>query len=148
MPTKPVGRVIRDLKRRYDRKPRGWRFLTGVAKGHYDTFILHDGTLWQIKTEPLSPFHHVGFGGVVARSIDEEIAEEMQKGAPVLFRLVSPQDRHRVIVVHGIERYSSESISGLKALLSPRQLKLDLRLRKELDKLMRRKYGYRMEMYG
>lgn len=147
MPVKPVGRVIKDLKRRYDKKPEDWRFLTGVVKGQYDTYILHDETLWQIKTMPLSPHQHVGFGGVVARNIDEEIASRMRKGTPLLFQLISPQERDRVIVVKGIERYSAKSVGNIKSLLTPRQAKLDLKLRKELDELMRKRYGYRLDMY-
>lgn len=147
MPTKPVGKVIKDLKRRYDKKPKGWRLLTGIVGGRYDTFIFHDGTLWQIKTEPLSPYHHVGFGGVVAKNLDEEIAKSMQRGKPVLFQIVSPQEKEKVIVVRGIERYSSKSIDDLKTLLSPRQLNLDKKLRKDLDELMRKKYGYRTSIY-
>lgn len=147
MPAKPVGRVIKDLKRRYDKKPEDWRFLTGVVKGQYDTYVLHDKTLWQIKTEPLSPHRHVGFGGIVARNIDEEIANRMQKGTPLLFQLISPQERDKAIVVRGIERYSPKSVGSIKSLLSPKQAKLDLKLRKELDELMRKRYGYRLDMY-
>ncbi|MFQ6084957.1 MAG: hypothetical protein ACE5OY_01635 [Candidatus Bathyarchaeia archaeon] len=143
MAIKGVGRIVRELKRRYDRKPKGWRFLTGISEGRYDMFISHDGRLWQIKTEPLSPYHHIGFGGIIARDIDEEIVRKMRSGTPAFFEMISPQSKDKAIIVRGIERYSSKSVGDLKSLLSPQQRKLDIRLRKQLDEIVQKKYGYR-----
>jgi hypothetical protein len=137
---RPVGEIIEEVKRTYDRKPYDWRVLTGRdQKGYTDIFLSQSSTLWQIKTEAINPYELVGFGTRVGK-IDEEIRRKtMEIGAQMLFEILSPQKKG-IIITKGLQTVSSESTKGLKGALSQKQAKLDMELRRELEDLLHKRY--------
>jgi len=147
MPVKPIGDLLMEMKRRYDRDPRGWRVLTGRSDhGLFDTFVLHRDRLWQLKTEPVNPFEAVGVG-VSVRRVDEALYNKiMEQGRPFFFHIAAPRKRG-VIVAQGIQRYSDSSVSRLRSVLSDRQEQLDRELQAAVMSISRRLFPDRHAMY-
>jgi hypothetical protein len=130
---------MEEMRKKYQRNKRGWRMLAGAdSRGYSDMFFYGPKAgLWQIKGELKSPYELVGTGAkIVARRVDDEIRELMEQGRPLPFGLLSPHPEHkdRVIIATGVGRYS-ESIDQLKQLLSREGRKVDLELRRKLDRL-------------
>jgi len=136
-----------EMKRRYDRDPRGWRVLTGrSSRGLFDTFILHRDRLWQLKTEPVNPFEAIGVGSPVRR-VDEALYNKiMEKGRPFFFHIAAPRKRG-LVVAQGIQRYSDSSASRLRSVLSDRQEQLDRELEAAVTSISRRLFPERHAMY-
>lgn len=148
MPVKPIGDLLLEMKKRYDKDSKGWRVLSGRADhGLYDTFILHRNRLWQMKTEPVNPFEALGVG-ISHRRVDEKIHNRiMQEGEPFLFQIAAPQ-RKGVIIAQGIQRYSDDSTSRLRTVLSDRQTQLDLELERAVQSMSLKRFPERHAMYG
>ena len=140
MVKRPVGEIIEEIKKTYDKKPYDWRVLTGRdQKGYTDIFLSQSSTLWQIKTEAINPYELVGFGTRVGR-IDEEIRRKtMETGTKALFEILSPQ-KEGIIITRGLQTVSNESTKGLKGALSEKQVRLDAELRRELEDLLHKRY--------
>ncbi len=148
MPVKAIGDLLMEMKKRYDREPEGWRVLSGRADhGFFDTFILHRDRLWQMKTEPVNPLEAIGVG-VTHRRVDEGIYNRiMQEGNPLLFQIIAPQQKG-VIAAKGIQRYSDESTSKLRWVLSDKQEQLDKELEETVRRISRKRFPERHDMYG
>lgn len=144
MSTKSLAEIMEEMRRKYQRSRKDrqeWRMLAGTdSKGYGDLFFYGPKAgLWQIKGELKSPHELVGAGArVAARHVDDEIRELMERGRPIPFGLLSPHPKHkgRVIIASGIGRYS-ESTERLKELLPEKERRVDLELRKKLDRLRR-----------
>jgi hypothetical protein len=137
-----------EMKKRYDKEKVGWRVLSGRAdQGLYDTFVLHRDRLWQMKTEPVNPFEAIGVG-VTHRRVDEGLHNKiMQEGKPFLFQIAAPQ-RKGVILAQGIQRYSDDSASRLRTVLSDRQEELDRELATAVRSMSLKRFPERHDMYG
>ena len=148
MPVKPIGDLLLEMKKRYDKEPKDWRVLSGQAEhGFFDTFILHRDRLWQMKTEPVNPFEAIGVG-VAHRHVDEGIHNQiMQTGEPFLFQIAAPQ-RKGVIVASGVQRFSNDSASKLRTVLSDRQQELDRELEAAVHSISLKRFPERHAMYG
>lgn len=143
MPVKSLAEIMEEMRRKYQRSKerQGWRMLAGTdSRGYSDLFFYGPKAgLWQIKGELKSPYELVGTGAkVVARRVDNEIREFMEKGQPVPFGFLSlhPEHKDRVIIATGVGRYS-ESTEQLKEMLPGRESRIDLELRHKLDRLRR-----------
>jgi len=148
MPVKPIGELLLEMKKRYDRDPKGWRVLSGQTDhGLFDTFVLHHDRLWQMKTEPVNPFEAIGVG-VSHRRVDEGTHNQiMQAGEPFLFQIAAPQ-REGVIVAGGVQRFSNDSASELRMVLSDRQQQLDHELEAAVRSISRKRFPERHAMFG
>lgn len=148
MPVKAIGDLLLEMKKRYEKEPRGWRVLSGRAdQGFFDTFVLHRDRLWQMKTEPVNPFEAIGVG-VTHRHVDEGLYNRvMQEGKPLIFQIIAPQ-RKGVIAAQGIQRYSDESTSKLRWVLSDKQEQLDRELDETMRQISRKRFPERHAMYG
>ena len=141
---RPVAEIMEEMRRAYkrDRRKREWRVLEGMdSRGHHDLFFYSPSSgLWQIKAELKSPHEFLGVGTkLVRRKVDERVKEVVEEGRPVPFGLMSihPERRDRLIIAAGVGKHS-ESTDRLKELLSSRQRDLDVKLRRELERLCRR----------
>jgi hypothetical protein len=145
---KPIGDLLLEMKKRYDKESLGWRVLSGAAdRGLYDTFILHQDRLWQLKTEPVNPFEVIGVG-TTHRRVDEGLHNRiMQEGKPFLFQIAAPQEKG-VVFAQGIQRYSDDSASRLRMVMSDRQEVLDRELETRVRSMSLRRYPERHGMYG
>ncbi len=145
---KPIGDVLMEMKKRYDKESHGWRVLSGATdQGLYDTFILHRDRLWQMKTEPVNPFEVIGVG-TTHRRVDEKLHNRiMQEGKPFLFQIAAPQ-RKGVVIAQGIQRYSDDSASKLRTVMSDRQEALDRELETSVRSMSLKRFPERHAMYG
>ncbi len=145
---KPVGDLLLEMKKRYDKESAGWRVLSGAADhGLYDTFVLHRVRLWQMKTAPVNPFEVIGVG-TTHRRVDEGLHNRiMQEGKPFLFQIAAPQ-RKGIVVAQGIQRYSDESAVRLRSVMSDRQERLDRELETAVRSLSLKRFPERHAMYG
>jgi hypothetical protein len=144
----PIGDVLMQMKRRFDKDRQGWRVLSGGADhGLYDTFILHRDRLWQMKTEPVNPFEVIGVG-TTHRRVDEALHNRiMQEGKPFLFQIAAPQQKG-LVVAQGIQRYSDDSASRLRTVMSDRQEALDRELESCVRSMSLKRFPERHAMYG
>ena len=137
---KSVEEIIRDIKTRYDKEPKGWRVLKGKDnRGHQDTYILQGSKhLWQLKTELKTPYRPIGVGARLGWDVDSEIKRVMDIGRDFPFGEVYPQKDDFSIIALGLGKYSTEGTSHLKGILSSKQERLDAKLKASLDKLLYR----------
>ncbi|MFX1541002.1 MAG: hypothetical protein ACFFBX_09510 [Promethearchaeota archaeon] len=148
MSVKPIGDLLMEMKKRYDKDQQGWRVLSGRAdRGLYDTFILHRDRLWQMKTEPVNPFEVIGVGSV-HRRVDESLHNRiMQEGKPFFFQIAAPQ-RKGVVLAQGIQRYSDDSTNRLRMVMSDRQETLDRELQTAVRSMSLKRFPERHALYG
>jgi len=169
----PAEEIKKQILKRYDSNPSGWRVLVGRDKrGHYDLVVSHDSDMWLIKEEQINPLHSVGFG---VRSKIESL-EAVEKLSPVTYGLrpLSKSQMTRIASALQSEMSLSEVLSKfLKTdpvasseitspgilqgpvihspkgigLISERQAELDRELRNELEKLLMRKYPQTIATY-
>ena len=148
MPVQPIGDVLMEMKKRFDKDSQGWRVLSGAADhGLYDTFVLHRDRLWQMKTEPVNPFEMIGVG-TTHRRVDEGLHNQiMQEGKPFLFQIAAPQ-RKGLVMAEGIQRYSDSSASQLRTVMSDRQEALDRELESCVRSMSLKRFPERHAMFG
>lgn len=169
----PAEDVKKEILKRYDSNPSGWRVLVGRdRRGHFDLVISHDSDMWLIKEEQINPFRSVGFG-VRDKVVSFETIERI---SPYTFGLRPLSERQMVKVASALR--SNESPSKLLArvlrtepvasteitspgvlqgpvihsargieLISERQAELDRELRLELERLLTRKYPQTIAPY-
>lgn len=134
---KDIRGLMREMKERYDRSEskETWRVLQGMGGNRYDTFVLGDGVLWQIKAEEVAPNEMLAVGTKITR-FDEEVEKIMGVGSPVPFGTITPQGGGLSIIMAGIQMFSSDSASQLvKNYLSSKQEALESKLRQQIESL-------------
>jgi len=169
----PAEDIKKEILKRYDSNPSGWRVFVGRdRRGHFDLVISHDSDTWLIKEEQINPFRSVGFGvrdKVVGFETVERISpytfglrplseRQMMKVALALRSNESPSKfLARVLrtepvasteitspgVLQGPVIHSARGIE----LISERQAELDRELRLELERLLTRKYPQTIAPY-
>lgn len=162
--------LMREIKKRYDRKPKGWRVLLARGpRGHYDLFVSQGPETWQIKMERISPHRSVGYGvklgrtkEIVGRGVPHYGLRPLSKRQLIeIMKSVEEGSSHKVFeeilktkpvpsnqignagVVTGPMMYSPKPLG----FISENQRKLDLELSKSLDRLLYKKYPDRMRLY-
>lgn len=139
MQIKSVEEIIADIKVAYDQDPTGWKMLRGRdRKGHYDTYVMNQKSLWQLKTEFKNPHQPAGIGSKIMDDPDEGIDFLMAKGEFLPFSEIYPQGRGVPIFAMGIGRYSPKATNRLKSIISTKQYDLEKKLSDSLDKFLHR----------
>jgi len=165
--------VKKEILKRYDSNPAGWRLFVGRdGRGHYDLIVSHGSDIWLMKEEQINPFHSVGFG------IRDKVAnfETIERISPYTFGLRPLSEEQMMRVALALR--SGESPSKLLArvlrtdpvasseitspgilqgpiihsakgieLISERQAEFDRMLRRELERLLMRKYPQTIATY-
>ena len=169
----PAEETRKQILKRYDSNPGGWRVLVGRdRRGHYDLIVSHGSDVWFIKEEQINPFRSVGFG-LRDKVADQDVVEKL---SPVTFGLrpLSKTQMTRIASALRSENSLSEVLSkflktdpvafsevsspGLLqgpiihaprgiGLISERQAELDRELRVELERLLMRKYPQTIATY-
>ena len=166
-------KIRREISKLYDKDPQGWRVLVGQDRsGFYDVLVSHGAEAWQVKEYQVNPYKYVGLGSKLPgptpgqlinsdhpfgfrpigfermkelESIIEdpravsELAAKLLIEKPVSFTeaMESP------VVLHGPVLHSARPIEAL----STSQTKLDVKLRKELQRIVRRDYRHTITPY-
>ncbi|UCF08699.1 MAG: hypothetical protein JSW28_03140 [Thermoplasmata archaeon] len=139
MEIKPVEEIIAEIKAVYDNNPLGWRMLRGRdTRGHYDTYIMNQNCLWQLKTEFANPYRPKGVGLRIMDKPSEEIEMLMEIGDALPFSEIYPQRKSHPIFTLGVGRYSPKAADEVKGIISSRQAELEHQLSDSLKKLLHR----------
>ncbi len=155
MVVKSISTLMRDLKASYDKSKdkSSWKVLQGMNREYYDTFIVGDNNLWQIKSEEVGFGEMLAVGTKISRS-DEELEKIMKTGSPVPFGTMTPINRKLSIIMAGVQIYSSESSNLLcREYVSSKQVSLEQKLKAQVDKMtdnpaFRKKYSAHKDRVG
>jgi hypothetical protein len=80
--------------------------------------------------------------------VDEGLHNKiMQEGKPFLFQIAAPQQTG-IVVAQGIQRYSDDSTSRLRTVMSDRQEALDRELETCVHSMSLKRFPERHAMYG
>jgi hypothetical protein len=141
-----VEELMRRLKAEWDSSETrsDWRALTGRdhVSGSYDTFVFSDRKVYQIKAREFAPRRMVAVGSEMGQRSDELLGL-MSRGAPVPLGVLSRCTDASLIMMVGMQHYSSDAADELRREYFPSGqdvLKGDLDA--ELDRLLERP-GYR-----
>lgn len=138
MTIKSISTLMGGLKESYDKSKdkSSWKVLQGMNRQYFDTFIVGDNNLWQIKSEEVGFGELLAVGMKISRS-DEDLEKIMKTGSPVPFGTVTPLNRKLSIIMAGVQTYSSESSNLLcREYLSSKQASLEQKLKAQVDKMM------------
>jgi hypothetical protein len=136
---KSVEEVIAEIKETYDQNPLRWKMLRGRDRGgHYDTFIMNQKSLWQLKTEFKNPHQPAGVGIKITDYPEKELDVLMAEGDILPFSEIYPQKKSIPIFAMGIGRYSPKATSKIKTLISSSQEELERELSDSLDRFLHR----------
>ena len=167
-------KIRRQIARQYEKDPEGWRVLVGRdPSGFYDALISHGTEAWQVKEYQVNPYKFVGLGsklpnltsgplipqehpfGLRAIGLDQmkEIATAIDDPASMNELAAKLLSRKPVSASEAIE---SPAVLQGPILQSPRpleslsssQTKLDEKLRKELQHIIRRDFRHTLTPYG
>ncbi|MFH1327464.1 MAG: hypothetical protein ABIH76_01225 [Candidatus Bathyarchaeota archaeon] len=169
-----TDRIRRELIRRYNANPEGWRVLVGRdPKGYYDLLVNRGSELWLMKEFQVNPYESIGFG--VKEKVEEnDLLRRIDSVQPFGLRPLSAQQieemtsamqREETIdrIIQRVMETKPVPISTIKTpvvmqgpiihspenkgLISDRHGKLDLKLRGKLDDVLRRNYPYLLRQY-
>lgn len=82
MKLKTRDELFTDIIRQGKKHPKGWMASFSKDYQHLcdDCYLYHPSIgLFYLKEYQKNPFQHVGFGGKIARKIDDDLSEEFQK---------------------------------------------------------------------
>lgn len=157
----------------YDKDPQGWRVLVGTDKsGFYDVLISKGTQAWQVKEYQVNPYKFVGLGSRIPRSTAGPLIsgehpfgfrpvslDKMRELATVIddpramsdlaVKLLaqkpisSAEAQGSPVVLHGPIIQSGRPIEAL----SSSHMKLDQRLRSELERIVHREYRHTITPY-
>jgi hypothetical protein len=150
--------LFRKILLRYNKDPKGWDFLVGRSReGFFDFLISHDREVWQIKLDTLYKPEPLGVGAKVGRvekkifdhpysfgfrPISEEQIRELAE-ARVSTKIIKDilESKPRPIdeiktpgMVQGPITFSGSPVD----FISEKHRALDMKLRKDLEKLLTR----------
>jgi len=172
MDLEPAEEIKKQILKRYDSSPSGWRVFVGRDKrGHYDLIVSQDSDVWFVKEEQINPFRSVGFGmrtkaanletieklspatfGLrpLAESQMTKVALALRSGGDLGFLseyLKTDPVASTEIASPGILQGPVIHSSGGIELISERQAELDRQLRQELERLLVRRYPQTIATY-
>ncbi|MFQ5762972.1 MAG: hypothetical protein ACE5PO_08040 [Candidatus Bathyarchaeia archaeon] len=165
--------VRREIVRRYDKDPADWNvFFTTDRRGYHNIITVHRGQMWLVKEEAINPYTSVGFG--LRTKLDREISANSLSPYPFGLRPVQEEQAKQIIqAFEGGEKadniitrildskpWPSHEIRTPTMLqgpmlqiprgvefLSEQHQALDLKLRRQLDQLLQRKYPHIVGQY-
>ena len=169
----PADEVKKRIVKLYNDDPKGWHMLAGLdSKGYHDLLVIHGSEFWYIKEQTINPYKTVGFGahGRLEKIPFPQLASNFPYGLRPLnheqaLRLFEALQTGRNLgsVLHSLLSAQPAPISQIKApmvlqgpilqtakpiaLLSEDQRELDLKLRRELEKLLYEKYPHLLTQY-
>lgn len=169
----PADEVKKRIARLYNEDPRGWHMLAGLdSKGYHDLLVIHGSEFWYIKEQTVNPYKTVGFGayGRLEKTVLPQLASSFSYGLRPLthkqaLRLFEALQTGRNLgdILYSLLSAQPAPLSQIKApavlqgpilqtakpiaFLSEGQQKLDLKLRKELEKLLYEKYPHLLTQY-
>lgn len=112
-----IDEFMRFLKAKYDASDRRheWRALSGRdhVSSSFDTFILTDERVYQIKSVELLPQRMVAVANEVGGPSPDMLAL-LRGGAPVPLSVISKRDDASAVVMFGMQQYSSDVADVLK----------------------------------
>jgi hypothetical protein len=93
-------RIRREIAKKYESDPRGWRLLWGIDnRGHYNFLVTKDSKFWWLKEELINPLLSVGCG--VRSHLENDLEDKVFAGNRSIpsfgFRPV-PEDRLKRII--------------------------------------------------
>ena len=166
-------KIKEKIIKRYNSNPDGWRIIFGKDNyGHYNTAITQETDIWLIKEEQINPYKHVGFGTEIStdtdifkkisphtfglRPVSDKQVDNLSKGLNLgnkkfkdIFSDImrnNPVSTDKIdssIVLQG-PIISSERTTNL---ISQKNQELDAKLRRELKKLLYKKYPQTINPY-
>ncbi len=154
MRIKPADDIRKRIRKEYNKDPEGWHLLVGKDRENYiDSLFIHKSRMWMLKEFLLNPYKSIGYGGEIKadgefksnypfgfRPLDMEQGESILSGdlsmiQEILRRKPLPLDECSPLVMEG-----PIAISKKPVVLSRAQEELDIKLRKSLKSLIRRKH--------
>jgi hypothetical protein len=166
-------KVRREISRLYDKDPRDWRVLVGKDRfGFYDVLISHGPEAWQVKEYQVNPYKFVGLGsklpgaslhtlgtsdypfGLRSIGLDDMkelagIMDDPRALSDLASKLldqkpVSSRDATQgTAILQGPVLQSSGPLEAI----STAHTKLDEKLRRELQRLVRRDFRHTLTPY-
>ena len=150
MPTtiKSLDKILIEIKKEYDKDRKDWRIISGETPFGLDSFISKEDRAWQLKLDFVRPFEALGLGSKIT-NIDEKIQGRVQeKGVPFLFEMLVPQPKNQWLVARGLStQIDRPNLSTLKKTITEEQGPIDLELRKELNRLIDKKFQMKRKQY-
>lgn len=112
-----IDDFMRLLKAKYDTSERRheWRALSGRdhVSSSYDTFILADERVYQIKSVEVLPQRMAAVAGEVGEP-SPDMLDLVRGGAPVPLSVISRKDDASAVMMFGMQQYSSDVADVLK----------------------------------
>jgi len=164
-------RIRREIARLYDKDPQDWRVLVGKDRfGFYDVLISHGIQAWQVKEYMVNPYKFVGLGSKLPsshplgrseypfglRSIGlndmkeiADIIDDPRALSDLASKLLSQKPVSSRDAVEGaaiLQGPILQSTGPLEA-ISSAHTKLDEKLRRELQRLVRRDFRHTVIPY-
>lgn len=150
MPTniKSLDKILAEIKKEYDKDRKDWRIISGETSFGLDSFISKDDRAWQLKLDFIRPYEALGLGSKIT-NIDEKIQGRVQeRGVPFLFEMLVPQTKDQWLVAHGLSSHiDRQNMALLKKSVANAQGPIDLELRKELDRIIDKKFPMKRKQY-
>lgn len=145
---KSLDKILAEIKKEYDKDRKDWRILSGETPYGLDSFISKEDRAWQLKLDFIRPFEVLGLGSKIS-NIDEKIQGRVQeKGIPFLFEMLVPQTKDQWLVAHGLSSHiDRQNMALLKQSVTHTQGPIDLELRRELDRLIDKKFPMKRKQY-
>jgi len=166
-------KVRREIARLYDKDPEGWRVLVGKDRsGFYDALISHGTEAWQVKEYQVNPYKFVGLGSKLPNITSGALVPQEYPfglraiGLDQMKEVASVIDDPKTMSELAAKLLSRAPVSASEALESPAVLqgpilqssrpletlssahtRLDERLRKELQHLVRRDFRHTLTPY-
>lgn len=163
-------KIQHQISKLYDKDPQGWKVLVGKDKvGFFDVMISHKDEGWQIKQYQVNPYKFVGIGsrlpntavhpivtdnpafGLRPIGIDQmkDLIDDPKSMNDVLLRLLQekPTTSRDIAESAGVLQGPILQSSSPLETLSTAHTKLDEKLRKELQRIVRRDFRHTLTPY-
>lgn len=145
---KSLETILAEIKKEYDKDKKDWRIISGGDSLSLDSFILQHDRAWQLKMDFIRPFEVMGLGSKITK-IDEKIQQKVRNnGMPFLFEMLVPQPKDQWLVARGLSSHvDQQNLVKLKKSVTKGFGPIDLELRKELDRLIDKKFPMKRKQY-
>ena len=145
---KPIEEVLAEIKKEYHKDKKNWRIISGGSNLGLDSFIFQENQAWQLKMDFVRPFEVLGLGSKIT-SIDDKIQQKAQtSGIPFLFEMLVPQPKNQFLVARGLSAHvDQQNLGKLNKSITEEQGPIDLELRKELNRLIDKKFPMKRQQY-
>jgi hypothetical protein len=166
-------KIKREITRLYDKDPQGWNVLVGRDRaGFYDILFSHGTKAWQVKEYQVNPYKFVGLGAKLRNIPEPTMATENYPfglrpiSADLIKELTGAMDDPRAMDDMASKLLSQRTVSSMEAVqspailqgpilqsnhpidsLSPAHVKLDEKLRRELQRVVNREFRHTVTPY-